>query len=47
MKSYTTKILAGLAVVGTVAAIALMSMKDNSSSVDRFLASDNASNEDQ
>lgn len=49
MKSTTTKIIAGLAVVGTVAAIALMSIKDNSSAapVDRFLASDNVSNDDQ
>lgn len=48
MKTSRTKmILAGLAVVGTVAAIALMSIKDNSSTVDRFLASDNTSNEDQ
>lgn len=45
----TTKIIAGLAVVGTVAAIALMGMKDNSSSgeVDRFLAEDNSTNEDR
>jgi len=48
MKSTRTRIIAGLAVVGTVAVIALLSVKDNSSStVDRFLASASPSNGDQ